>query len=164
MTNTFKPIMNIKIRLLFLFSFIAVLGCNQKNSTQNTQDSQKPSIPLLEQYVSLDCQNGDITLTLNKDETFDLNIQLWDNESQEHIGEESIKGHWSKSGQELTLTSSENQVIVYTLTTHKLEVKDQELNAVTYKFKSNSKNFFGTNFDLLDKNQLDTFFKKAIKN
>lgn len=137
------------------------MGCNSKDSSQKSTE-QKPTKPLLEQYVSLECQAGDITLTLHNDHTFDLNIQLWNEETQEHIGEENIEGNWEKSERELTLTTSENQIIVYTLSTERLKIKDRELDAVSYQFKSNTKNFFGTHFNLLDKNQTDAFFKEVI--
>ena len=43
------------------------------------------------------------------------------------------------------------------------KIGDLEINATTYGFKSNNKNFFATGFGLLEKNQTDEFLLNATK-
>ena len=143
-------------------TILSLFGCGQKNSGQaaaqeNSQTSK------LEKYVSMDCQTGDITLTLNQDQTFDLTILLWDNATHQHTGQESIKGSWTKADKVLTLTTAEKNVIKYELTTTNMKIGTNELNSKTYGFKSNDKKFFATGYNLLDQEETDKILLNASK-
>ena len=138
-----------------LTSLLTFFGCGQTSSKNNS--NKPPQTTKTEQYVSMDCQMGDITLTLNPDQTFDLTILFWDNNTHQHTGQESVKGNWVKAGKVLTLTSNDQNKIIYELTTINMKIGDHEINSMAYGFKSNDNDFFATHFDLLEKEQTDEF-------
>jgi hypothetical protein len=154
-TKTMKQ----QMKFLFMWtSLLTFLGCGQANKKDNNAQTNNT-----EQYVSMDCQTGDITLTLNSDKTFDLTILFWDDRTHQHAGQENVKGNWSKADKILTLTTDDNNKIVYELTTTNMKIGDLEINSTTYGFKSNDKDFFATSFDLLEKKQTDEFLINATK-
>ena len=109
------------------------------------------------------CQTGDITLTLNPDNTFDLTILFWDNDTKSHKGSESVKGTWTKNQKDLVLKTSDNKNINYALTTTNMKIGDMEINSLTYGFKSADINFFGSDIDLQEREQTDNFLRGATK-
>jgi len=117
----------------------------------------------LEKYVSMDCKAGDITLTLNNDSSFNLTILYWDDKTQRHVGQESINGHWIKNKSILVL-SNKNNKITYEQKTINMKIGKSEINTMAYGFKENIKEFFGTNYDLLEKEKTDNFLINATKN
>ena len=154
-----------KRQIQFLIMWTTILtffGCGQTNS-KNNADNKVAQANKTEQYVSMDCQTGDITLTLNSDQTFDLTILFWDSRTNQHTGQESVKGNWVKADKILTLTTTEKNKIIYELTTTNMKIGDHEVNSTTYGFKSNDKDFFATKFDLLEKGQTDEFLINATK-
>ena len=143
-------------------SILSFFGCgqtNEKNIAENNADQKNKS----EQYVSMDCQTGDITLTINSDQTFDLTILFWDSKTNQHTGQESVKGNWTKEDKTLTLITSDKNIIVYELTTTNMKIGEHEINSSTYGFKSNDKDFFASRFDLVEKGQTDEFLINATK-
>lgn len=129
--------------ILMWTAILTFFGCGQTNSKNNSDKPAKTT--KTEQYVSMDCQAGDITLTLNSDQTFDLTILFWDNNTHQHTGQESVKGNWVKTDKILTLTTSDKNKKVYELTTTNLKIGDLENNSVTYGFKSHpSKTIFSS--------------------
>jgi hypothetical protein len=152
-----------KLKFLIMWtSILTFISCGQTNS-KNKVDNKVEQTIKTEQYVSMDCQTGDITLTLNPDKTFDLTILFWDRKTNQHTGHESVKGNWVKSGKVLTLTTNDKNIIIYELTTTNMKIGDHEINSKTYRFKSNEKDFFATKFDLLEREQTDDFLMKATK-
>ena len=147
--------------ILMWTSILALFGCGQTSSKNNSDKLSQTT--KTEQYVSMDCQTGDITLTLNPDKTFDLTILFLDNNTHQHTGQESVKGNWVKVDKILTLTTSDNNKINYELTTTNMKIGDLEINSVTYGFKSNDKDFFATSFELLEKGQTDEFLINSSK-
>ena len=141
-------------------SMLTFFGCGQTN---NKPEHKMDKAANAEQYVSMDCQTGDITLTLKSDNNFDRTILLWDDKTNKHTGQETIQGSWTKAGKILTLVTTDNNKIVYELTTTNMKIADHEVNNKAYSFQSNEKDFFGTKFDLLEKEQADQFIKTAIK-
>ena len=143
-------------------SILSFFSCGQTGSKNNI-DSKADQTNKTEQYVSMDCQTGDITLTLNPDKDFDLTILFWDSKTNQHTGKESVKGSWTKSDKVLTLTTSNKNKIVYELTKTNMKIGDHKINSATYGFKSNDKDFFATHFDLLEKGQTDEFLINTTK-
>ena len=137
------------------------LGCGQPNGKDASLNSVQPA--KAEQYVSMDCPAGDITLTLGSDQTFDLTILFWDENTNQHTGQETIKGHWTKANRFVTLTSSDNNKIVYELTTTHMKIGLNEINAITYGFISNDHDTFASGYGLLEKEQTDEFLLRAAK-
>jgi len=142
-------------------SLLTFFGCGQPTTKDNNDKTAQTN--KTEQYVSMECRAGDITLTLHTDQTFDLTILFWDEKTQQHKGQKSINGKWSKADKTLTLMTSDNNKIIYELTTTNMKIGDLEINSTTYGFKSNDKNFFATGFGLLEKNQTDDFLLNASK-
>jgi len=142
-------------------SILTFFGCGQTSSKTNSD--KLPQTIKTEKYSSMDCQTGDITLTLNPEKTFDLTILFWDNNSHQHTGKESINGKWVKADKILTLATTDNNKIIYELTTTYMKIGNLEINSLTYGFKSNDKDFFATGFDLLEKVQTDEFLINATK-
>ena len=147
--------------ILMWTSLLTFFGCGQTSSKNNNDKPEQTT--KTEQYVSMDCQAGDITLTLNPDQTFDLTILFWDNNIHQHTGQESVKGNWVKADKNLTLTTTDKNKIIYELTTTNMKIGDHEINSTTYGFKSNDKDFFATGFGLLEKEQTDEFLINASK-
>ena len=145
-------------KIFTITTILSLFGCGQKDSKQADNSSAKT-----EQYVSMSCQTGDITLTLNPDNTFDLTILFWDNNTKSHKGSESIKGTWTKNQKDLVLKTSDNKNINYALTTTNMKIGDMEINSLTYGFKSADINFFGSDIDLLEREQTDNFLRGATK-
>lgn len=143
-------------------SILTFLGCGQAIS-KKTNDNKIEQTNKTEQYVSMTCQTGDITLTLNPDKTFNLIILFWDSKTNQHTGQETLKGNWIKDKKRLTLITSDNNKIIYDSKTTNMKIGNNEINAMTYGFISNDKDFFGTSFDLLEKEQTDKFLLEATK-
>src|SRR4051812_19073343 len=101
--------------ILMCAALLTFLGCGETNSKSNCDKLSQ--MPKTEQYDSMDCQAGDITLTLNPDKTFDLTILFWDRNTRQHTGQESVKGNWLKMDKILTLSTNDNNKIIYELTT-----------------------------------------------
>lgn len=143
-------------------AILSFFGCGQKNTEQANAQST-PQTNKVEKYVSMMCQTGDITLTLNTDKTFDLTILFWNDKTNQHTGEESLKGTWTREDKKLTLVSADKNTIIYELTTTNMKIGTLEVNTKTYGFKSNDKDFFGTGYDLLEQEETDKFLKDQIK-
>jgi hypothetical protein len=143
-------------------SILTFLGCGLAIS-KKANDNKIGQTNETEQYVSMNCQTGDITLTLNPDMTFNLIILFWDSKTNQHTGQEIVKGNWTKDEKRLTLITSDNNKIIYDSKTTNMKIGNIEINAMTYGFISNDKAFFGTSFDLLEKGQTDKFLLEATK-
>ncbi len=153
-----------QIKLLLLcIALTTFLGCNQQSNKPVNKATDVIHITKTERYVSMDCHKGDITLTLDTNNTFDLTILFWDSVARKHTGQESVKGHWSKGAKKLTLTTSDNNKIIYELSTTFMKIGSNEINATTYGFKSSDKDFFASGINLLDQEQTDSFLLKASK-
>lgn len=149
-------------QIIMWTTILSLFGCGQKNNGQAVaQDNPKASKP--EKYVSMDCQAGDITLTLNPDQTFDLTILLWDKATRQHTAQESVKGNWTKADKVLTLTTADKNVIKYELTATNMKIGNNELKSRIYAFKFNGKKFFATGFNLSDQEESDKFLLNAVK-
>ena len=143
-----------------LTTILSLFGCGQKD---NKKTDSSP-LTTAEQYVSMDCQAGDITLTLNADNSFELTILFWDDKTKSHNGSETIKGTWTKDQEKLTLKTTDNWTISYKLTTTNIKIGNLEINNVAFGFTSSDKSFFGSNIDLLERGQAEKFFKDAVIN
>ena len=145
-------------RLFMITTILSLFGCGQKDS-KHAENSPANT----EQYVSMTCQSGDITLTLNHNNTFVLTILFWDNDTKSHKGSESIIGTWTKNQKDLLLKTSDDKNIYYTLTTTAMKIGDMEISCLTYGFKCADINFFGSNIDLQEKEKTDNFLRRATK-
>jgi hypothetical protein len=151
------------MKLIIMWTTILTFfGCGQAPN-KNVSDDKRSNSDKAEQYVSITCPTGDITLTLNSDKTFDLTILYWDNITKQHTGNETLKGSWTKAEDKLTLNSNDNNKIRYKLTSTSMKIGNNEIKFVTFSFTSNDKDFFGSRYNLLEKEQTDNFLLKATK-
>lgn len=116
---------------------------------------------MVEQYVSMSCLAGDITLTLEPDSTFDMVIALWDERAQAHNGQESVSGKWSKENKFLKLITSDKNELLYERTSTAMGIGANEVEVLTYGFRSSKEDFFGTGFDLLERGKTDDFSEES---
>lgn len=157
----YKPAQNFTLTVIVFV--IAFTGCKS-----NAKSSDKPQPAVVksggktEQYVSMDCQKGDITLGLKPDSSFNLNIQYWDNATKQHTGQESITGTWSKGDKNLVLLSSDNNMIIYQQDTTSMQIGTSKVVVDAYRFKSNMRDFFASGYELLEKEQTDKFLSNAV--
>jgi len=154
--------------VIFFLVTVFLLGCSHqepKSDIKMTMEQVDLVAPKIEweEYVSLTCEKGDITLSLDGGDFFKMIILWWDSKTGKHTGKDSISGKWRKHGKDLELKASDGNVIKYSMTTTKMNIKDKEVVCPTYGFRSNSKEFFGTSYDLLERKQADSFFMATMK-
>lgn len=124
------------IRSIFVITFF----CFVQQSCKNAKT---------EQYFGLDDSAfAEIRLTLAPDQTFLMTRRLENKNVQEHPKLEILKGDWVKEGKLLKLTSTDKNIIVYELTNEKSVIAGQEFIVETYVFKSDVKDFFGSQIDI----------------
>ena len=141
---------------------LLIFGCDQRSNGREKSETQS-KVDKVEKYVSMDSETGDITLTLNPNNSFDLTILFWDDKNNIHTGSESLKGSWHIENKSLVLNSTDNNTIVYLQTTTNMKIDKSEVNSLTYSFKSNTKPFFGTSHDLVEMEQTDKFILDQTK-
>lgn len=131
---------------------VIALGFNKLYANKNIQTR---SFPL--KYVSMECQEGDITLSLNDSNAFDLKIAYWDSITNSHVRFETIHGSWVLKGKLLTLSFDNKNVVIYEASKSHMKIGKFESSVFTYKFKGGKTPFFGSNIDLLEQNSADDF-------
>ena len=146
-------------RPLSLIAWLGLCGCGQAD--QGSQ-SDGDRATLGEQYVSITCPAGDITLTLNDDHTFELSISFWDETKQAHSGQEAVSGRWIKYDKVLMLVTSEGDEVRYDQNLTAMGVGNAKADVMTYRFKSSQQDFFATGFDLLEKGAVDDVLRKGV--
>lgn len=134
---------------------ILVNGCDNDKKQIATLNKQ------IEQYVSLNCKNGDITLTLDTSAKFNMTILYWDPKTNQHIGKDSIIGTWEKRNEILSLNILGN-VLEYKYDTTKLEIGTSAISIPSYVLKYQEISTFADSIDLLEKNQTEKFLMKQM--
>jgi NlpE N-terminal domain len=131
------------IALILMSTFFA---CSQPTNNKNNKnplfDSTLTTTLKTERFISVNCPKGDVELILNPDQTFELNIDLLDSNSHQHTGQQSVKGAWTRAGNNLKLVTDDANAIIY-------EITPGDNKAC--KFKSSTKDFFASNCDLTEK-------------
>ena len=132
---------------------VGLAGCRRKPSTS----AQSPL-----QFVSMTCEKGDITLSLQSGQVFTLVLKHWDAQTNQHTHEDRTSGSWEKKDNQLILTSPES-VLIYKPETNTFTIGGSSVSVDGYGWVSGTK---GTPFDtysLVEKEKTDAFLVKASK-
>lgn len=108
------------------------------------------------EFVSIECPKGDISLTLNKDQTFLLELKYWDPQTNSHTHSENMKGHWNFDGDTLILSGSVESKYKRDKMTLSIGPKSTTINGL--KWLSSTPSNFADGFDLVDREATDKFF------
>ena len=116
--------------------------------------------PLAPRYVSIDCPQGDLTLTLAHDSSFTLVLAHWDSTANQHTSREALRGHWGLRGTDLTLVSSSTE-LHYTrdVTDITLGIRRYRIDALQCKASKNPT--FADSYMLVEQQAIDRAFKDA---
>lgn len=144
-------VMSIKM-IATLALIVIALGFNKLYANKNIQTR---GFPL--KYVSMECQEGDITLSLNDSNVFDLTIAYWDSKTNSHVRSETVHGGWVMKDKLLILSFDNKNAVIYEASKTHMKIGELESSIFTYKFKSGKAPFFGSNIDLLEQNSADDF-------
>lgn len=138
--------------ILLLFSiFLLFLVIPQISSAQK-----------LEEYVSIECPDGDIKLTLSDDNSFRLEKKFWDEKTKQHTHSESLAGNWRRRGRDLFLILP-NSELYYQETSDELKIANHKAKLKAYRWMSSSSPSFTDRIDLFEKEKLDSFLIEALK-
>jgi hypothetical protein len=116
-----------------------------------------------EDYVSLECPDGDIQLSLKQDASFRLEKKYWDGKSMKHTRRESLIGSWKRSDKELILISAGTE-LHYKETLDDLRIAGHNAKLKSYHWISSSSPSFADSITLLEKKNLDASLAKASGN
>ncbi len=139
------------IAIVLVASSCIVVGCGRRSGT---------SSPSRQQFVSMTCEKGDITLTLEIDNSFTLVLKHWDSKSNQHTHEDRTSGLWEKRGDQLILTATDS-VLTYKPDSSSFTIGSASVSVEGYGWISSTK---GTPFDtysLVEKEKIDAFLLKA---
>lgn len=113
------------------------------------------------EYVSIDCPQGDISLFLNTDNSFKLEIKYWSQTENRHTHTDKINGTWSSKGEKLTLSGNVDFECIKDKTC--LTVGAHSANIPSLKFIKGSINIFANGFILFERTKVDDLFFEATK-
>jgi hypothetical protein len=134
--------------LALMSAFFACSQTNNKNNKMLLYDSTITPVLKTERFVSVNCSKGDVALTLNPDQSFELDVHLPDSSTHQPTGQESLQGAWMKAGNNLTLVTNDANRISYELTTSDVKTAKESKGC---KFISSTKNFLASGCDLVKK-------------
>ena len=115
---------------------------------------------LSREYVSIDCPKGDITLLLNTDGVFGLELKIWNEETHSHTHSEKLSGKWSYSEGRLVLSGA--GTIIYQRDTAELTIGSKISNIDSLNWTSSSPATFADSFTLVEREEVDQFFRGAM--
>lgn len=116
-------------------------------------------LPVASEYVSIDCPTGDITLVLNKDGKFFLELRHWDPKQNRHTRSETLSGSWRLAGKKLILSS--NVEINYEREPSAMAVGNYSDNIDGFKWRHSSKPTFADTFSLVERKATDALLLRA---
>jgi hypothetical protein len=112
------------------------------------------------EYVSVDCPKGDITLIMNNDGTFSLELKHWDSKKNIHTQHETFSGKWRLSGKKLILSSAVE--VSYERNSTSITVGSYSANIDSFTWERSSKPTFVDTFSLVERKTLDNLFQRSI--
>jgi hypothetical protein len=122
-------------------------------------DYAHAELPVGSEYVSIDCPKGDITLMLNKDGKFSLELKHWDPKQNRHTRSETLVGSWSLSGKKLVLSGSAQ--VTYERAPSAMTVGSYSANIDGFKWRHSSKPTFADTFSLMERKATDDLLLRA---
>jgi hypothetical protein len=139
--------------LLFMLLNSLDANCYAASPSQDT---------VAQKFVSVDCDKGDITLTLCPGGHFVLVLDYWDENSLEHTHKDSIFGQWIKIDSLLILKSAASELRYLTVTDKTtIDSTTIELNGYSW-FSSTPATPFDT-YLLDEKEKLEKFLLEKAK-
>ena len=117
-----------------------------------------PTIAL--EYVSIDCPSGDITLSLNENGSFLLEIKYWSKKLNKHTHSEKISGKWKINDN--TLTLKDKVTITYKRDKSELTVADKSASIDSFFWLNSTAKIFADTFTLIERKEIDKLFTSAI--
>jgi len=118
-----------------------------------------PKSTASQEYVSIDCPAGDITLTLSPSLAFELVLRHWDSAENRHTSEERLAGTWSRTGETIDLASG-STTLRYRLTKIPLTIGRFSASVEAFSWVSSS-GTFADSFNLLSRVAVDAMILKA---
>jgi hypothetical protein len=101
-------------------------------------------------YKSADCPDGDVYLSLNRDGTFTLVLDMIDRREDRSLGHRKIAGKWTEKDGAVTLTAPEARIVYRReRATFNIDKKDHALDAL--RFESSTKRTFADSWMLVDR-------------
>ena len=116
-------------------------------------------LPVATEYVSIDCPKGDITLMLNKDGKFSLELKHWDPKNNRHTHSETLSGSWRLSGKNLVLSSSVE--VNYERERTAMTVGSYSDKIDSFEWRKSSKSTFVDTFTLMERKATDALLLRA---
>jgi hypothetical protein len=116
--------------------------------------------PVAHEYVSIDCPKGDMTLLLNQDGKFSLELKHWDSTQNKHTRTENLSGNWSIADKKLTLLGNVN--IEYVREPSSMKIGKNAVAIDGFNWLRSSKPSFADTFTLVERKAVDEFLKGAI--
>lgn len=116
-------------------------------------------LPVAPEYVSIDCPKGDITLFLDKNGSFILELKYWDNQALRHTHSEKISGEWSYKNNELALKSEGN--LIYKRDKSVLTIGKKSASIDSFYWVSSTSKTFADSFALIERIEIDNLFKSV---
>ena len=117
-------------------------------------------IPVANEYVSIDCPKGDMTLVLNDNGKFSLELKHWDSKHNKHTLTENLSGNWRMTDKKLTLLG--DVMIEYVREPSSMKIGDSAVAIDGFKWLRSSKPTFADTFILVDRKAVDEFLNGVI--
>jgi hypothetical protein len=111
------------------------------------------------EYVSIDCPKGDITLKLQPDGAYSLELKHWDPKQNRHTRSESLSGRWRMNGKRLVLVGAGE--LVYERNSNSLTVGQHSASIDGFSWQSSSPSTFADKFTLVERKAVDALLLKA---
>lgn len=113
-------------------------------------------------FVSMTCEKGDITLTLDADHRFSLSLKHWDPKTNTHTGEDRLAGQWREDGDILLLKAQENQ-LTYKRETTTFIIGTRTATVAGYAWVASTKMTPFDSYPLVEKERTDAALLEAAK-
>ena len=122
-------------------------------------NSVSAEVNVSNEYVSIDCPKGDITLNLNKNGTFLLSLKYWNKKILKHTHSDKMSGKWKLKNNQLLLSSNKN--LIYKRDKIDLTVGEKSASIDSFNWVSSSGETFVDSFTLVERIAVDKLFKSA---
>jgi hypothetical protein len=139
------------IIITILIVSVIFFGLRQK------QGSSKPSV---QQFVSMTCEKGDITLSINSDGDFTMVLKYWDPKTNQHTHEDLTSGSWEKKEGLLVLKTSDSE-LTYKPSTNSFKIGNSSTSIEGYDWISSIKKTPFDTYSLVEKQKTDAFLLNA---
>jgi hypothetical protein len=123
-------------------------------------ESQKPK--LTGEYVSIDCQDGDITLRLFSDGTCSIEKKTWDSQRHQHGQILSLRGRYTTKDAVLTIQADDNAITYKLKSDFKMSIGNKSVTLSGWEWQRSTKSTFADKFSLIERKALDAFLVGSV--